>query len=460
MRFFIFMLLVGLATSCNKSDLREAVSKAKPNILVILTDDQSFMDLGCYGAKDLLTPHIDQIANTGIRFTQFYAAAPVCSPSRAAMITGKYNYNAGVFGNVPPPHIDVQGQGGLPTEEITMAEVFKEAGYRTALIGKWHLGHTKEKLPNGQGFDYFFGHQRGCIDNYSHFFYWNGPNLHDLYENEKEVYKEGLFFGDLMVDRIKEFTQKPMDDPFFIFWAINMPHYPYQGKSTWLEYYDTLKTPRKEYNAFISTMDELIGEVYSHLKNTGQLENTIIVFQTDHGHSVEDRAYYGGGDTGPFSGSKFSLLEGGIRIPAIISMPGKIPQQEVRHQMAASIDWLPTLADLADLPDKENLETDGKSLKEVILSPNNPSPHQVLHWATGNPFDGSYYWAIRKGDWKLLGNPRDPTGKISLGEQDALYLVNLKMDSTESRNLSAEYPEVLTELKNLHYNWLEGVTAD
>ncbi|MCC5931690.1 MAG: sulfatase-like hydrolase/transferase [Cyclobacteriaceae bacterium] len=460
MRSFIFMLLTTGLISCGKNAIRETLTDQQPNILVILTDDQSFKDLGCYGAEDLLTPNIDQIASTGIRFTQFYAAAPVCSPSRAAMITGKYNYNAGVFGNVPPPHIDSLGRGGLPAEQITMAEVFKEAGYRTALIGKWHLGHTREKLPNAQGFDYFFGHQRGCIDNYSHFFYWSGPNLHDLYENEKEVFMEGSFFGDLMVEKIKAFTSKPMDDPFFILWTINMPHYPYQGKSAWLEYYDKLKTPRKEYNAFITTMDELIGEVYAHLKTTGQLENTIIVFQTDHGHSVEERAYFGGGDAGPFSGAKFSMLEGGIRIPAIISMPGKIPQHEVRHQMAASIDWLPTLADIADIENKEKLLTDGKSLKEVIMSASSPSPHQILHWATGNPVDGSYYWAVRNGDWKLLGNPRDPTGKLRFTEDDAFYLVNLKMDSTESKNLSEEFPDKLKELKDLHYNWLEGVTTN
>jgi len=144
---------------------------AKPNVIVILTDDQGSIDLNSYGAKDLYTPNMDRLAKEGVRFTQFYAGAPVCSPSRAALLTGKTNLRAGLPNNVPiPEKAEATGQYGLPTEEITMAEMLKDNGYRTALIGKWHLGHRPQNLPNGQGFDYFFGHQRGCIDNYSHFF--------------------------------------------------------------------------------------------------------------------------------------------------------------------------------------------------------------------------------------------------------------------------------------------------
>ncbi|EPR68190.1 Arylsulfatase [Cyclobacterium qasimii M12-11B] len=190
-------------------------SNKKPNVIVILTDDQGYKDLGSYGATDLKTPNIDRLAKEGVKFTQFYAAAPVCSPSRAALMTGKYNFNAGLFGNVVPPNSDPEGKSGLPTEEVTMAEMFKSNGYRTGLIGKWHLGHTPEKLPNGQGFDYFFGHQRGCIDNYSHFFFWHGPNLHDLYRNETEIYRPGEFFGDLMVQEMKQFISEKSDQPFF-----------------------------------------------------------------------------------------------------------------------------------------------------------------------------------------------------------------------------------------------------
>lgn len=431
------------------------LAQKKPNVLVILTDDQGYMDLGSYGATDLKTPHIDRLAETGIKFTQFYAAAPVCSPSRAAFLTGKYNFNAGLFGNVAPPHRDPEGSSGLPTSEMTMAELFKSNGYRTGLIGKWHLGHTPEKLPNGQGFDYFFGHQRGCIDNFSHFFYWSGPNLHDLFQNEQEIYRPGEFFGDLMVDEAKSFMDQESDQPFFMYWAINMPHYPYQGDTKWLEEYSGLESPRKEYAAFVSTIDELVGKVYAHLKAIGELENTIIVYQSDHGHSVEERAFFGGGDPGPFSGAKFSMLEGGIRVPAIIRYPQKLPQNELRHHWANSIDWMPTLAALADIELPAKHKIDGKNLVPLLLNPQLPSPHETMFWGTGLPENENHPWAVRKGPWKLIGNPTDPTGKLHFSEADKLYLVNLESDSTEVRNLAPQHPDKTNELHILYKNWIE-----
>ena len=446
-----------LIAACAKEEKQAISAKpSKPNIIVILSDDQGTLDLNSYGSTDLSTPNLDRLAASGVRFTQFYAVAPVCSPSRAGLLTGRYNYNAGLYGNVDIPDHDPEGKSGMPTEQITMAELFKSAGYRTASIGKWHLGHTPEKLPNGQGFDYFFGHQRGCIDNYSHYFFWSGPNLHDLYQNEKEIYRPGEFFGDLMVEEVKSFTQ-PSEDPFFIYWAINMPHYPYQGRPSWLEHYKDLPSPRREYAAFISTLDELVGNVLDHLEETGQLDNTIIVFQSDHGHSTEERAYFGGGNAGPFNGAKFSMLEGGIRVPAIISWPGgDLPKGEVRNQWAGSVDWFPTLADLAEVEVPNATDMDGISLRDVIYD-NTPSGHDVMHWATGNPEVTTNSWAVRKGPWKLLGNPFDPAKNLTFTEEDKIYLVNLSQDSTESKNLKMEHPEVTAELLMLHEDWLKGV---
>ncbi len=436
---------------------RQLTKPSKPNVLVIFTDDQGSLDLNIYGAKDLYTPHLDRLAKEGIRFTQFYAAAPVCSPSRASLLTGKFNYNAGLFGNIQIPAHDPEFRSGLPTEEITMAEVFKEGGYNTALVGKWHLGHSPEKLPNGQGFDYFFGHQNGCIDNYSHFFMWAGPNRHDLYRNETEIYRNGQFFGDLMVDEVKNIVSADGDKPFFLYWAINMPHYPYQGKEQWREHYKELDTPRREYAAFVSTMDEMVGKVLKHLETTDQLDNTIIVFQSDHGHSVEERAFFGGGFAGPYHGAKFSMLEGGIRVPAIIRYPKAVPANAVRDQVASSIDWFPTLLELSGTKMPEGHLIDGKSLLPIIKDAKAPSPNKVLHWATGDPQKENTSWAIRKGDWKLLGNPFDPEDELKFGEDDQLYLVNLKMDVSESKNLAKENPEKVEELLTEHNIWLKGV---
>ncbi len=444
--FTFFVLIVTLSNNLHAQD--------KPNVLVILTDDQGYKDLGSYGATDIQTPNLDLIAEKGVKFTQFYAGAPVCSPSRASLLTGKYNFNAGLFGNVAPPHRDPEGRSGLPTSEITMAEVFKKNGYRTGLIGKWHLGHTPEKLPNGQGFDYFFGHQRGCIDNFSHFFYWNGPNLHDLYQNEKEIYRPGQFFGDLMVSELLGFIKQKDPKPFFAFWTINMPHYPYQGDPKWLEEYSGLESPRKEYAAFVSTIDGLVGEVYAYLAASGKLENTIIVFQSDHGHSVEERAFFGGGDSEVFNGAKFSMLEGGIRVPAIISYPAKLPQNEIREQWANSVDWLPTLAEMVQIPLENEEQIDGKNLLPLILNQELSSPHEIMYWATGFPDNENHSWAVRKGPWKLLGNPHDPTGKLSFDESDKLYLVNLDFDVTEANNLSEKNPAKLEELHQLYRNWV------
>ena len=172
----------------------------RPNVLIIFTDDQGSVDANCYGSKDLHTPNMDALARRGVRFTQFYVGAPVCSPSRVALLTGRYPQRAGLAHNA--------GQtSGLPNEQVTIAEMLKKAGYRTAIFGKWHLGHAKEMSPLAQGFDEFFGHKNGCIDNYSHFFYWSGPNRHDLWRNDKEVWEEGRFFPDLIVREARRFLK-------------------------------------------------------------------------------------------------------------------------------------------------------------------------------------------------------------------------------------------------------------
>ena len=444
---------------CSHIMAQELLATQKPNVIIILTDDQGSIDVNAYGATDLHTPNMDRLAEEGVRFTQFYAAAPVCSPSRAALLTGKTNLRAGVAGNVPlPEHAEKNGLFGLPTQQVTMAEMLKENGYHTALIGKWHLGHRPQNLPNAQGFDYFFGHQRGCIDNYSHFFYWNGPNKHDLYRNSEEVYYPGRHFSDLMVDEVKTVIDQGKRKPFFIYWAFNAPHYPYQGSPKWLKHYKDLPTPRKEYAAFLSNTDEKIGEVLDYLDKTGQTENTIVIFQSDHGHSLEERAFWGGGNAGPYRGSKFSLFEGGIRVPAMIRYPKRIPKGEVRHQMVSETDWFGTIAELTGSDISERI--DGKSLMPVIKDPDAASPHEVLHWQVGTYDDTESQWAVRKGPWKLIGNVKEPMGREEAPDLADLFLVKLDEDITEQKNLQDANPEKLKELKALHDTWLRSVNSE
>lgn len=450
-QYFILFLLVFQSMADGN-----AQSSENPNVLLILADDLGSIDLNCYGALDLATPNLDRLAQRGVRFTQFYAGAPVCSPSRASLLTGKTNLSAGMPGNVPVPAYDPEHKAGLPSSQVTIAEMLKENDYRTALIGKWHLGHSLEKLPNGQGFDYFFGHQSGCIDNYSHFFYWSGPNKHDLYRNSEEVHYPGRFFLDLMVDEIEDIVDQSSTDPFFIYWAINVPHYPYQGSEKWLEYYKDLPTPRREYAAFVSTMDEGIGKVLDKLESAGIDENTLVIFQSDHGHSYEERAFYGGGNSGPYRGGKFSMFEGGLRVPAIISWPNVIPQNEVRSQLTTSMDWLPTIAHYTDseIIDKD---IDGKNMVSIINNPNAKTKHEVVHWQKGEASDLKSGWAVRKGDWKLLGHPIDSSVNKKLLDSDTLFLVNLIDDIGERQNLKNKYPEKVDELLKEHQRWLATI---
>jgi arylsulfatase A len=406
-----------------------------PNVIIIFTDDQGSIDMNVYGAKDLETPNMDKLAHRGTRFTQFYAAAPVCSPSRVGLLTGRTPQHGGLHGNVVP------GSEGMPSNQMTIAEELKKAGYATAHIGKWHLGHTSSTIPNGQGFDHSFGHLVGCIDNYSHFFYWNGPNRHDLWRNGEEVFHNGEFFPDLMVREAGEFMNKNKEAPFFIYFALNTPHYPYQGSPEWLERYKELPYPRNLYAAFLSTTDERIGHLLDQVDALGLTKDTIVIFQSDHGASEEVRAHGGGGSAGPYRGVKFSLYEGGLRVPAIISWPGRLPENQVRDQLATGCDWYPTLLNLCGLPASDHA-LDGKSLVQCIHSGDAPTPHNSFNWKSGKSI------AIREQQWKL----------IITGTKTELF--DIQNDPGEAKNRVGDNPEVVKHLREesrLYWDTIENL---
>lgn len=449
-RDFLKTCAAGAAALLAGGALAAPAAKAaeRPNVIVIFADDLGNADLGCQGATDIKTPALDALAARGTRFTQFYAAAALCSPSRAALMSGRYPLRVGLTGNAPSQ----RGQkGGLPAAEVTMAETFKAAGYATAHIGKWHLGYTPGQMPNDQGFDYSFGHMGGCIDNWSHFFYWQGPNVHDLHRNGKEVFEEGRFFPDLMVEEATGFLKKHQSGPFLMYFAINLPHYPYQPGEGLREEYQGLPYPRNLYGAFVAAMDQRIGALLKAVDELGLREKTIVVFQSDNGHSTEERAHFGGGSAGRYRGAKGSLFEGGIRMPAIISWPGRIPAGAVRGQLAHGCDWLPTVAELAGVPLIEK-SIDGKSIAGVIRSGDAPTPHETLHWQMGPGKNAQ--WAVRQGDWKLIGNAQD-TSQGGGAKRFPLWLSNLAENPEETRNYAAEQPEVVKRLRQLHDEWWE-----
>lgn len=423
-------------------------AESHPNVIVIYTDDQGSVDAGCYGADDIETPNIDLLAKTGVRFTQMLAPSAICSASRAGLLTGKIPAAAGVPSNVS----SAKGKSGMPDTEITMAELFQSNGYATGHIGKWHLGYTEQTMPNNQGFDYSFGHMGGCIDNYSHFFYWNGPNRHDLWRNGEEIFEDGKYFGDLMVEEMQKFITSKKDNPFFLYWAINWPHYPLQGTSKWREKYKNLPHPRDKYATFVSSTDDLIGKVIKHLESLNLRENTIILFQSDHGHSVEERTFFGGGSAGRYRGHKGNLFEGGLRVPSVVSWPGRIPAGEVRDQLVCGIDWFPTLADLAGISLPSGHKIHGKPISKVLQSSEAESPHSDIYWQLGSHPTKSK-WVVRKGDWKLLGNTAEnvrPDGVPELTAGDRkLFLVNLAEDIGETKNVLEEHPDIVRELLDI-----------
>ena len=419
----------------------------RPNVILIMLDDLGAIDAGCYGAKDLETPNIDALAAAGVRFTDFHSAAPLCSPSRAGTLTGRYPTRAGLESNASSEY---GSAAGLPPDEITLAQVLKAAGYATGHVGKWHLGYADNTMPNARGFDSSSGHMGGCIDNYSHFFYWEGPNRHDLWQNKKEIWREGQNIGDLMVEQCGQFIDSNKDKPFFLYWAINQPHYPLQGKARWRDHYKNLPSPRSMYAASVSTLDELIGQVMTKVRSLGLTDNTIVILQSDHGHSTEERTFGGGGNAGPYRGAKYSLFEGGHRVVSMISAPGRLPQGVVRDQFVTGCDWLPTICDLTGAaPPKRRL--DGKSMLPVLRSADAPSQHPWFHWQLGKQ------WAVREGDWKLIANPVDSSHKAPLTAAGKLFLSDLGQDVSEMKNLALDHPEITQRLSRLHETWAEDV---
>ncbi|MEE4117030.1 MAG: sulfatase-like hydrolase/transferase [Marinilabiliaceae bacterium] len=436
------LLALSLLYSCKPG------SSDRPNVIIILTDDQGSVDVNVYGATDLATPNLDRLAEEGIRFSGFYVGSAICSPSRAAILTGLTPHSAGVPGNVS----SIPGNAGMPSEITTLAEMLRQEGYTTGHVGKWHLGYTPETSPLAQGFDYSFGHMGGCIDNYSHFFYWNGPNRHDLWENGNELFLDGEYFPDLMAEKAENFIKKNKKKPFFLYYAINTPHYPLQPRPEWREYYGSMDMPRRDYAGFVSTADQNIGMLTALLDRLSLKNNTLLIFLSDHGHSYEERTFGGGGSAGPFRGGKTSLFEGGIRVPAIISWPDRIAGNRVNNELVHSIDIVPTV--LAACSEKELPPyLEGVNILPS-LSSNEKLPERTLYWKLGSQ------WAVRKGDWKLIGLPRDPSGTGKLDpEKDRLFLSNIAADSSEMTNLASEYPLLVDSLITEYLGW-KNASAD
>lgn len=417
-----------------------------------MTDDQGYGDLSCMGGTDFVTPNLDSLAANGARFTDWYSNSPVCSPSRAALLTGLYPARAGVR-EILAGH---RRATGLQPKTPTIATALKEEGYITNLVGKWHLGLADNSRPTQNGFDYFYGFMAGCIDYYSHVFYWGMADghtnpCHDLWENNQEIYNNGEYFTDLVtnkaVERIRACASD--DQPFFLYVAYNAPHYPMHAPEKYMNRFKHLPWDRQVMAAMISAVDDGVGDIVDELKRNGLYENTCIFFQSDNGPSRESRNWmdgrsdpYYGGQAGSLKGHKYSLFEGGIRVPGIFCWPSKIPAGQIITEPCAAMDIFPTFLTAAG-GDPSGYAIDGLNL-EGVLTRGEKSPHNEIYW------EMDQQTAVRSGKYKLVLN-----GSLVEGEpaQDSIFLSDLHEDPAESKNLASEQPEIAAALKQKADDW-------
>ncbi len=416
-----------------------------PNIVLIFTDDQGFNDVGCYGSE-IPTPHIDRIAREGVQFTKWYSASSICTPSRFGLLTGQNPSRSrdqllGALMFMADEHRDK----GIQPEETTIATKLQGAGYHTALIGKWHLGHGgKHLLPTRHGFDTFIGHTGGCID----FFTMTYGIIPDWYHGEEHVSENG-YATELIADEAARYLKSRADseDPFFLYLAFNAPHFAkgwspkdqapvniMQAQAKDLQRVATIEDKiRREFAAKVVSLDDAVGKVLDTLETTNQANDTLIIFLTDHGG---DPLY--GGSNLPLRGDKATLFEGGIRVPCVMRWPGKLSPGTINQSQASSLDLYPTFCRLADIEiDSERL--DGRDLSPT-LSGDETWTDRTLFWELGPhaELNRDRWTAVLSGPWKYVGTPED-------GE----FLFNLKSDPHEEKNLARENPERFQAMREL-----------
>jgi arylsulfatase A-like enzyme len=434
--YLLTSLLAVLAIGVSASYTGPKAPKADaPNILLILTDDQGYHDVSYYGTKDLRTPHIDQLAREGMRFDNFYANSTVCSPTRAALLTGRYQDQVGVPG-VIRTHAE-NSWGYLDTKAKLLPAQLKKTGYHTAIIGKWHLGLESPNTPYDHGFDYFHGWLGDMMDDY-----WahRRHEVNYMRKDRQTIDPEGHatdLFTNWSVEYIKKQAKTPK--PFFLYLAYNAPHFPVQPPKEWLDKVKQrepgLPEKRAALVAFIEHMDDGIGKVIKALKESGQYDNTLIIFTSDNGGHLPDLA-----NNGPARDGKQSMYEGGLRVPATISWPGRIKAGAVSEQVNLSMDVYPTLLEIAGV--KSTHALDGRSFLKTLRGEPITEGERPLYFTRregGADYAGQCSYAMRLGDWKLVQNK----------PFQAMELYNLKADPLEQKNVIKEQPDVSKKLSTL-----------
>ncbi len=417
----------------------------RPNIVFILADDMGYGDVGCYGCPDIKTPHIDRIAARGVRFTNFYANAPECTPTRTAIMTGRYQHRVGGLecalgvGNVGRYDDAIRLREthdlGLPVQETSIARMLKDAGYATGICGKWHLGYEEKFNPLKHGFDYFIGPIGGNCDYFHH---TELGGYYALYQNEKPVHRD-QYMTDLITEESVKFIERQKENPFFLYVTYTAPHSPYQGpddkpeKPVSDENFN--KGTRETYVEMVERMDEGIGRIVETLEEKGFLDNTLLIFMSDNGANNKGR-------NAPFSGHKGGLFEGGIRVPCAVQWPGVIPEGIISDQMGIGMDLSASIIRAAGAQIPAGREFDGVDILKWVEN-QKPETERTLFWRARR---GDRTWrAVRDGKMKYISRQD--------GDEFQEYLFDLQDDPAEKQNLISNRPKETARLKKLLAEW-------
>ncbi len=423
--WFLAGILVGLGSQA------PAAETGKPNILVIVADDLGYADLGFQGCRDIPTPHLDRLAGRSVRCTNGYVTHPFCSPTRAGLLTGRYQQRFGHENN--PAWLPEDTVAGLPLSQQTLPEVLRTVGYTTGAVGKWHLGAHPQFHPNRRGFDEYFGLLGG-----GHVYL---PDVKGGVEYTIPMDRNGQaeplkgYLTDVLGQEAGAFLQRHRQEPWFLYLAFNAPHTPLQFMDRHLDRVRHITDEtRQKYAALVVGLDDAVGEVLKKLDETGQTNNTLIWFLSDNG-----------GPTGvthsqnhPLQGAKGQVFEGGVRVPFLISWPGHLKEGSTFDSPVSSLDIFATVAAVtkATVPPSHSLE--GVNLLPLLTASGSPGMQRALFWRTG----GGAKFAIREGDWKLNGeNPAKP------------LLFNLAADIGETKDRSADHPEIVARLRGQYEEW-------
>ena len=415
-----------LLLACDNVAQAKRTKSKRPNIVVIISDDMGYADIGCHGCKDIKTPSIDSIARNGVRFTNGYVSCPVCSPTRAGLATGRYQQRFGHEYNTGPPPGGLRENVGLPLTEVTIANVLKSAGYATGAVGKWHLGMVPHFHPFKRGYDEFFGFLHGGHSYIDPSLGTFNPVLRGTEPVDEKEYLTDAFSREAVA-----FVERHRKETFFLYLAYNAVHTPMQAPERYKDSFQHIAdAKRRVYAGMLTAMDEGIGKLLSKLRELGIEDNTLLFFINDNGGPTANAS-----NNGPFRATKGTMYEGGIRVPFMVQWPDRLKAGQVYEHPVIALDILPTAAAAAGAELPKDRKLDGVDLLPYLAGKRGTQPHEMLFWRAGQNS------AARKGNWKL----------VKMGGETGLF--DLASDVGESKDLKQEKPGVLKEMEAAFERW-------